>query len=90
MTWKIEFTPKAAKELLNIDKREAKRILNFLKERVVQLNNPRTIGKPLKGELREYWRYRVGKFRILCYIDDTKHQILVVKVAHRKEIYRGQ
>lgn len=87
MAWKIEFAPRVEKELKRIGKSEAKRILDYLVERVASSKDPRQLGKPLKGNLTEYWRYRVGDYRVVCEIQDTKMVVLVVRVGHRKEVY---
>ena len=86
MAWMIEFTPDAAKQLEKIGKENAKRIRTFLRERVQP--DPRQQGKMLKGSQREFWRYRVGDFRILAHIEENRFVVLVVKLGHRKEIYR--
>ena len=88
MAWKIEFAPRVEKELKRIGKSEAKRILDYLVERVASSKDPRQLGKPLKGNLTEYWRYRVGDYRVVCEIQDAKLVVLVVRIAHRKEAYR--
>ena len=86
MAWMIEFTPDAAKQLEKLGKENAKRILKFLRERVQP--DPRQQGKMLKGSQREFWRYRVGDYRILAHIEDIRFVVLVVKLGHRKEIYK--
>lgn len=88
MAWQIELTPEAEKQLSKIDRQSAKRIINFLSDRIAPAEDPRTAGKALKGVLREFWRYRVGNYRIICRIDDDWLLILVVRVAHRSEVYR--
>ena len=86
MAWTIEFTPTAAKELRKIGPENSRRILCFLREKVA--DDPRGHGKPLRGVLREFWRYRVGKYRIMARLEDARLLILVVRVGHRKEIYK--
>ena len=86
LTWKIEFTASAEKELAKLDKSGAKRIIKFLRERVS--GEPRSSGKVLKGEYSGLWRYRVGDYRLICEICDDKISVLVVRVGHRKEVYR--
>lgn len=87
--WKIEFDPSAEKELAKLDAQQIKRILKFLHERVAPLENPRQIGEALKGsKLGEFWKYRVGDYRIISHIEDERLIILVVKIGHRREIYR--
>ena len=89
MAWTIELSDDAKQDLRKLDAQHARRILNFLYERVAKLVNPRSIGKPLQGpRLGEYWRYRAGDFRILCKIEDNRVIVLVLRVGHRREIYR--
>jgi mRNA interferase RelE/StbE len=53
------------------------------------LDNPRGIGQALRGsKLGEFWKYRVGHYRLLCKIEDNRLLILVLRVGHRREIYR--
>lgn len=89
MAWKIEFSETADRELSKLDPQHSQRILKFLRERVANLEDPRSIGKALQGSrLDEFWRYRLGDFRILCKIEDYRLIVLVIRIAHRKEIYR--
>jgi mRNA interferase RelE/StbE len=89
MVWKIEFDPNAEKEIAKLDRQIAKRILTFLHKRVSQLENPRAIGEPLKGSrLGDFWKYRVGDYRVIVCIEDDILRILVVKVGHRKKVYK--
>jgi mRNA interferase RelE/StbE len=89
MVWRIEFSPLAEKNLEQLDRRVAQRILKFLHERVARLDNPRAIGEALKGsKLGEFWKYRVGDYRIIAHIDDGVVRIVVVRVGNRREIYR--
>ena len=88
MAWRIEFTGSARKQLKKLDKDEAGLVLSFLRERVAPLEDPRQFGKPLKGQFAELWRYRVGDYRIVCDIRDDEVLVLVVRVGHRKDVYR--
>lgn len=86
MVWTVELTGSAKKQLARIDKTQAQRITKYLRH-VMQLEDPRTTGKALTGNLREYWRYRVGDYRVICEIRDAELVIVAVMVGHRKEIY---
>ena len=86
MAWKIEVTRETEKGLARIDQQEAKRIIKYLRERVAL--NPRQCGKALQGDLSNLWRYRIGDYRVLCDIKDAEICVLVIRVAHRKEVYR--
>lgn len=89
MAWKIELSATAACELDKLDSPQAKRILKFLKERLSPLENPRSIGQALRGsEFGEFWKYRVGDYRLICRIEGDRLLILVLRVGHRREVYR--
>lgn len=88
MAWTIEFVPAAAKELKKLGRAEASRVLRTLEERVAVLDDPRSLGAPLTGDHAGYWRWRVGNYRVVARIEDARVVILVVRVAHRREVYR--
>ena len=89
MIWKIEFDPLANKELSKLDPQIAKRILGFLYQRIAFAKDPRMIGEVLKGsKLGEFWKYRVGDYRIIVNIIDSEVKVLVIKIGNRKEVYR--
>ena len=89
MAWQIEFSDTASKQLAKLDKPVAKRIRDFLRERVAVLNNPRSIGDALKdSEFGELWRYRVGDWRLICKIEDQRIMITVVRLGNRREVYK--
>lgn len=89
MAWTIEFDPAAAKELDKLGSVNTKRILRFLYDRVSRLDDPRSIGEALKGsKLGEFWKYRVGDYRVISRIEDDRFIILVVKIGNRREVYR--
>lgn len=87
MAWKIELGSHAAKELNRLDRQHAKRLLQFLRDRVAKLEDPRTLGA-LRGDLGEFWKYRVGDYRLICKIQDQIIAIIIVKIGHRREVYR--
>jgi mRNA interferase RelE/StbE len=84
--WTIEFDPAARKELDGLDKPIA-RVSKFLYERVAKLDDPRQIGEPLKGTLSEFWKYRVGDYRLICSLEHDRLVVLVLRVGHRGQIY---
>ena len=86
--WTIEFVPEAAKELRKLGRSEAARVVRTLEERIAPLADPRTLGAPLAGEHPGYWRWRIGDYRVVARIEDARVLILVVRVGHRREVYR--
>jgi mRNA interferase RelE/StbE len=87
MAWKIEFDPTARRELEKLDKSVSDRILKFLHQRVAALDDPRKIGERLQGTLKQFWKYRVGNYRLVCSIKDDRLVVIVLRVGHRREIY---
>lgn len=88
MVWKIEYADTAKGQLRKLDKQVARRIVDFMDERIAEMENPRSTGKALTGPLGGFWRYRVGDFRVICDIQDEVLRVLVVQVGSRGEIYR--
>ena len=89
MAWTTEYTETARKQLRKLDKQIARRILDFMDERISGERNPRDTGKALTGNLLgAFWRYRVGDFRIICDIQDAKLCVLVIQIGNRREVYR--
>jgi len=89
MAYSVELSESADRELGKLDAQQRKRILKFLHERVAKLDDPRSVGEALHGsELGEFWKYRVGDYRLIAKIEDDRLVVLVLRVGHRKEIYR--
>ena len=82
MAWHVEFDPDAVKDLKNLDKQIQARILDFLRERLARLDNPRELGEALAGsKLGNYWKYRVGDWRIICDLQDQRIVVRVLRVG---------
>jgi mRNA interferase RelE/StbE len=88
LAWTIDYTQTALNQLRKLDKQSARRILDFLDERVAQRDDPRSTGKALTGPLGGLWRYRIGDFRVICEIQDGELRVLVVELGNRREVYR--
>ncbi|MHC1714873.1 MAG: type II toxin-antitoxin system RelE/ParE family toxin [Acidaminococcaceae bacterium] len=87
MTYKVEYTEQAIKELKKIDKHTQFFILAWIEKNLVDCENPRQHGKVLTANRSGEWRYRVGDYRIIAEIEDDKVIILVLTVGHRREVY---
>jgi mRNA interferase RelE/StbE len=89
MAWGIELSPAADRQIAKLDRPQAERILKFLSSRLANLENPRSIGQALQGQrFGEFWKYRVGDYRLICKIEDERVVVLVLQIGHRREIYR--
>lgn len=82
----VAFSDKAEKQFLKLDNTIQKQIKKFILK-LEKLEDPRAEGKMLVGNLRDFWRYRVGDYRLICRIHDDALEILVVEIGHRREIY---
>jgi len=89
MVWRVEITPLAKRQIKQLDPQDTRRLLTFLHDRIEKGSNPRAIGEALKGDaLGEFWKYRVGNFRVIVAIEDKILTVIVVRVGHRREVYR--
>lgn len=88
MAWLIRIAEIAQKDIRKLDRKAQSDIIRFLRERIENAADPRQTGKALKGDLGELWRYRLGDYRIICDIQDLVVTVLVLRVRHRKEVYR--
>lgn len=86
MGYKVVYSPDARKNIERLDKPLQKRILGFV-DKIEASVNPRFSGKALKGNDNE-WRYRVGDYRLICEIKDKELIIWMVRIGHRREVYR--
>lgn len=87
MSWRVELDARAAKELRRLDRPERQRVVRFLRERIAGSEDPRRLGRPLRGQAVPLWRYRVGPYRLVWSLGDDRLVVLVVRVGHRREVY---
>ena len=88
MAWTVSFEPRALSDLKKVDRSAQRRVVQFLQERIAGDHNPRDSGKPLTGDKVALWRHRIGQYRVVCQIDDQPQAVLVLRIAHRKDVYR--
>lgn len=87
MVYRVQYEKNALKTLKKLDRYQRVLILSWIEKHLQGTDNPRFSGKALKGSLKDYWRYRVGQYRIIADIQDEKITIMIVAVGHRKDIY---
>lgn len=89
MAWTIEYARSARKFVEKLNPETRKRIRSFLEERLATLHDPRQIGDALQGaRLGNYWRYRVGDYRIICDLQDSRQVVLVIEIGNCRDVYR--
>ncbi len=87
MTWRVEFSKQAAKQFKMLDAAIQSRIKKAVLEKLIV--NPKLALIPLTGDKAGFYKFRVGDYRLLCSRDDENLYVLVVKVKHRKDVYKG-
>lgn len=84
----VEFIKSVKKSFSKLDKYTQTILLNWIEKNLEGCDNPRLFGKPLSGDRKGQWRYRVGDYRIITLIQDNKLIILVIAIGHRRDIYK--
>ena len=87
-SWRVEISRTAEKQIRKLNRTAQESVVRFLRERVQAVDNPRQFGNPLHGDKGGLWRYRVGDYRLICDIQDERITVLVLRVGHRKDVYR--
>ena len=88
MIYGLKYEEKAVKQIRKLDPATRKLIRSWIEKNLLNTENPRQHGKGLTGNLNQYWRYRVGDYRIVAEINDTEIVIIIVEIGHRRDIYR--
>ena len=85
--WKVEYSDSAKRQMRKLDKPVREAIERFVK-RLPDYPTPRSVGKALKGQFSGLWRYTVDDYRLICSIHDNVLVIEVIKIGHRREVYK--
>ena len=88
MRYHLEFTKSFVKDIKKLDRYTQRLVYSWVKKNLDGIENPRTIGKALTGNLKGKWRYRIGDYRMLCVIEDDRLLIVAISIAHRRQIYK--
>ena len=88
MKWRVEFEPKARKDLRALGSAERAAVLRYLRDRIEGNEDPKRFGKALVDELAGLWRYRVGDVRIIVRLEEEVLRVVVVNIGNRREVYR--
>lgn len=62
-------------------------VIEFLTGALVE--NPQRVGKPLRGDLAGIYSARRGTYRVLYRINEPLHEVVVLRIDHRRDVYRG-
>ncbi len=88
MAWKIEYDSRVIKDMKKLDRQAQQQIIAYFDERIAPSSDPHAFGKLLESSFSGLWRYRIGDYRAICRIEDKQMVVLVVRVAHRSQVYK--
>lgn len=86
MSYKVELSPAARRDLNRLPPRVSSAVAEFLAGPLAA--NPYRVGRPLRGRFHGEWSARRGSYRVRHRIDDEQVLVLVVRIAHRADVYR--
>ena len=89
MVWTVEYAASVRKSVRKLAPDVRKRIRRYIEERLASLDDPRQLGAALRGtQFEDLWRFRVGDYRIIARLEHARLIVLVLAVAHRREVHR--
>ena len=88
MNWRIETSKAFDKEFKKLDHYTQRIVKGWISKNLMEVDNPRSYGKALTGNLAGLWRYRIGDYRLIAEIKDDKFTILAISIGHRRDVYR--
>lgn len=85
--YELVLTPPARRALTNrLPEPVATAAIEFMTTALIA--NPRRVGKPLRGQLTGIWSARRGTYRVLYRIREDIREVVVLRIDHRRDIYR--
>ncbi|MBQ9007122.1 MAG: type II toxin-antitoxin system RelE/ParE family toxin [Atopobiaceae bacterium] len=88
MSFHVEYSKTALKQLKKMDRFDARLITSWIGKNLEECEDTRAHGKGLTANRSGEWRYRVGNYRILCVIEDDVLVIEVFSIGHGSVVYK--
>lgn len=85
--YKVVFSNRVKKSLGKIDKQVASTIMKWIIKNFVGCEDPWMHGHALLGKFEDCWAYRIGKYRLICRIENNQLKIIALNTGHRHYIY---
>lgn len=87
MTYELVLTPPAVRAIQQgLPENVASAVIEFMTGPLIE--NPYRVGRELRRELTGIWSARRGTYRVLYRIDDQAKEVTVLRVDHRRDVYR--
>jgi mRNA interferase RelE/StbE len=88
MKYRVSYTDTAIEDMRKLDRSVRVRIAKWVMKHLDGAEFPMAHGKPMTGNYKGFWRYRVGDYRLIAEIFDDLVAVSVVAVGHRRDIYK--
>lgn len=88
MSYKLVFTDRCKKQIDKLDNSDHILLESWLRKHLVNCKNPKAFGKPLVGDKKGLWRYRIGNYRLIVQIEDKELLVLALDYGHRSTVYK--
>jgi mRNA interferase RelE/StbE len=86
LAYRIEYLRRAAREILDLDPVQQQKIIEAIE---ALAKNPRPVGiQSMHGKYKNHYRLRVGDYRVIYEVNDSGQVVQIVRVGHRREVYR--
>ncbi len=87
-SYELVLTPPAVRAIQQqLPQAVATAVIEFLTGAIVE--NPQRVGKPLRGDLAGIYAARRGTYRVLYRINEDLREVVVLRIDHRRDVYRG-
>ena len=86
--WIVEYTKSARKEITELDESISKIIKRAIEEKL--MCDPVKFGRPLRRCLAGFFKLRVGDYRIIYEVNPKEKIIIIQRIAHRQDVYKGK
>ena len=87
--WTISYSDFYRKKFSSLDHSIQLMIRAWIEKHLINVDDPKAFGKPLSGNLKGLWRYRVGSYRLIVKIDENQLVIVAVNIGHRSNVYQN-
>ena len=88
MRYKLLTTSQFDKQFKKLDNSVKKIVAKWIKNHLDDTEDPYASGGPLVENLKGYWKYRIGSYRLIVKIDDGKLIIIAIKIENRSTVYK--
>ena len=86
--YKLIYSKDFQKLFKKLDPSVQRLVASYIKHNLEKTDNPRKHGKALIGDKKGLWRYRIGSYRLIVEIQDSRLIVLILTFGHRSDVYR--